>query len=114
MKSSEFFHPEPLLIQIGYYFANVGVDANGSVCDLIGAIALAEVHADIRGVLILCRQLPERIFYDNRRVAADSQFKIDNIFVLVLVNERVAPLSRLVTAQPPCASPRPRQICRRF
>lgn len=63
MKSSEFC-PELLSVQIVYHLADVGVDTDGLFCDLIGAIALAEVDADIESVIILCRQLPERILDD--------------------------------------------------
>lgn len=63
MKSSEFC-PELLSVQIVYHLADVGVDTDGLVCYLVGAIALAEVDADIGSVIILCRQLPERILDD--------------------------------------------------
>ena len=98
MKNSEFLSSEPLLLQIIDYLADVGVDTDCLVDDFVRAIALAEVDTDVGRILILSRQLPERIFDYDRRIAADAQFQIDNVLVPVLLNEGVIPLSRLVPA----------------
>ena len=98
MKNSEFLSSEPLLLQIIDYLADVGVDTDCLVCDHVGAIALSEVYANIERIFVLRRKLPERILDDDRCIAADSQFEIDDVFVLILSNERVIPFSRHVPA----------------
>ena len=71
---------------------------NRLINDFIRTIALAEIDTSINGVFVLCCQLPKRIFDNSGRISSYAQFKIDNIFVLILVNESVIPLSRLVPA----------------
>lgn len=68
MNSSALFYARLSLIQIFYHLTDVGVDTNRLIGDFIGAVALAEIYTDICGVLVLRRQLPERIFYDDRGV----------------------------------------------
>ncbi len=78
------------------HFADVGVDTDRLFHDLIGTEALAEVHADVGRILIICRQPPKRILDDDRGVAADSEFKIHDVLVPVYFDEIVVPLCRFV------------------
>ena len=57
-----------LFTQVFDDLADVGIDTNRLINDFIRTIALAEIDTSINGVFVLCRELPKRIFDDDRGV----------------------------------------------
>ena len=74
-------------IQLFKCFADIPVKADRLHGDLFGAKRFAVIQASVGCLIIRQRHLPEGIFDDDGRIAADAEFQIENAVVLVLFEE---------------------------
>ena len=82
------------LSQSGQDCADLPVDADGPLLQLLGAECIRQIDADITGRGVLRGQFPERVLDDGRRIAAHAQLQIHHPYSLVPPQKVLIPPGR--------------------
>ena len=87
-----------LLPQPIQHRADIPADAYAARGDVIGRVRLAEVYAGVDRLGILRRHVPERVFYNDRRVVTHAQFHEEDTLSAACAQEILIPLRRAMPA----------------